>query len=131
MTTQHILALNDDQDILELFRVALEEEGYEVTVSLIVFEKLADIEQLRPDLILLDLRMGKEWEGWHLLQRLKMHQPTASIPVIICSAAVNEVGKHLDYLRQHDIPIVYKPFDLDELLQQVRQTLQSATSAAP
>ena len=51
-----ILVINDDQSILELFHLILENEGYEVSSSLVVYEDVKDVEQLNPALIILDVK---------------------------------------------------------------------------
>ena len=118
-----ILVINDDQSILELFHLILESEGYEVSSSLVVYEDVKDVEQLNPALIILDVRIGYHAEGLLLLQKLKMYPPTKDIPVIICTAALSEMREQEETLRQKKIPVLYKPFDMDELLKLVHQFL--------
>jgi CheY-like chemotaxis protein len=118
-----ILVINDDQSILDLFHLILEGEGYKVNSSLVVYEDLKDIEQLNPDLIILDVKMGYHAGGLTLLQKLKMYPPTKNIPVMICTAALNEMREQEETLRQKKIPVLYKPFDMDELLKLVHQIL--------
>lgn len=120
-----ILVINDDQSILELFHLILESEGYEVSSSLVVYEDVKDVEQLNPALIILDVRIGYHAEGLLLLQKLKMYPPTKNIPVIICTAALSEMREQEETLRQKKIPVLYKPFDMDELLKLVHQILPS------
>lgn len=50
-----ILVINDTQEILELFRILLEEEGYEVILSGFPIQQISDFELIKPDLIILDL----------------------------------------------------------------------------
>jgi DNA-binding response OmpR family regulator len=121
-----ILVVNDDQGILELFRLLLESEGYEVHLSKICFEDVHDVERLRPDLIILDVKLGYHAEGLVLLQELKMYRPTSDIPVLLCTAAISLMREQEDVLREKGIPIVYKPFDIEELLTAVRLVLLPA-----
>ena len=118
-----ILVINDEQSILELFQLILEDEGYQVSTSLVVYEDVKDVEKLKPELIILDIRIGYHAEGLTLLQKLKMYPPTKDIPVILCTAAVNEMREQEEILRQKKIPVLYKPFDVDELLKLVHQIL--------
>ncbi len=125
-TKQHILVIDDDPSILELMRLILEGEGnYRVTTTEIVFETVIEIEHLQPDLILLDFLMQGRQTGWTLLQKLKLHRPTKDIPVVICTAALPDVKEQESIFTQKGIPILYKPFDVDELLHVVSQTLSS------
>lgn len=53
-----ILVINDTQEILDLFRILLEGEGYEVVLSGFPFQQISEIEQISPDLIILDIIFG-------------------------------------------------------------------------
>lgn len=122
--TARILVVNDTQEILELFRMILEEEGgYEVILSGFPIQEIEDVEQLKPDLIILDLVFGSEKTGMQMLQMLKMKRPTASIPVIICTAALDLVREQEGYLNSQGVHLIYKPFDIDHLMANVKRLL--------
>ena len=122
----HILIIDDDQSILEMMRLVLEEEGnYRVTTAESTFEEVADIERLQPDLILLDFLLQGRQTGWNFLQKLRLHRPTKDIPIVLCTAALSDVKEQESILIQKGIPILYKPFDVDELLHIVDQILSS------
>lgn len=123
-----ILVINDDQSILDLFSLLLEAEGYEVITSKVTYEDVKDIEGLRPALIILDFKIGNHSLGWTMLQKLKLYRPTKDIPLILCTAALNEVREQEETLRQKGIPLIYKPFEIDELLQVVQQFLPPRSS---
>jgi len=116
-----ILVVNDTQEILELFRMLLEEEGYEVVLSGFPIQQMSDIEQIHPDLIILDLVFGDQKSGWQMLQMLKMKRSTASIPVIVCTAALSMVREQEGYLVSQGVHVVFKPFDIDHLLTNIKQ----------
>ncbi len=119
----HVLVIDDDQSILELFRLILEPEGYQVTLSKSAFEDVQEVEQLKPDLIIMDFTLGRHEDGFLLLQKIKMYRPTKDIPIILCTAAVEIVVEQENVLREKGIPILYKPFDVDELLMVVERLL--------
>ncbi len=121
-----ILVVNDTQEILELFRSFLEEEeGYEVVLAGSPMQHIKDVEHINPDLIILDLIFGDEKTGLQMLQMLKMQRSTATIPVIVCTAAHNQVREQEGYLVSQGVHVVYKPFDLDLLITHVKQLLES------
>ena len=120
-----ILVVNDTQEILELFRMLLEGEGYEVVLSGFPIQQMSDIEQIHPDLIILDLVFGDQRSGWQMLQMLKMKRSTASIPVIVCTAALDMVREQEGYLVSQGVHVVFKPFDIDHLLTNIRQLVDS------
>ncbi|HZS77424.1 MAG TPA: response regulator [Ktedonobacteraceae bacterium] len=118
-----ILVVNDTQEILELFRALLEGEGYEVILSGFPFQDVSDIEKIAPDLIILDFVFGDQKSGWQMLQMLKMQRSTATIPVIVCTAALAMVREQEGYLVSQGVHVVYKPFDIDHLLKNVQELL--------
>jgi len=122
--SKHILVVNDTQDILEIFRILLEDEGYKVTLSSFPLQKVSEIRKLAPDLIILDVVFGEEKLGWQMLQLLKMQPLTAGIPVIICTASEKAVREMEGYLVSKNVLTVYKPFELEDLLMAVRQSLK-------
>ena len=121
-----ILVVNDTQEILELFRMLLEEEeGYDVILSGFPIQQIKEIEQIKPDLIILDLILGDERTGMQMLQMLQMQRSTATIPVLVCTAALQIVREQEGYLVSQGVQVVYKPFDIDDLLNNVKQLLES------
>jgi len=121
-----ILVVNDTQEILELFRMLLEEEeGYDVVLSGFPIQQIKEIEHIKPDLIILDLVLGDEKTGMQMLQMLKMQRSTASIPVLVCTAALQIVREQEGYLVSQGVHVVYKPFEIDDLMANVKQLLGS------
>jgi DNA-binding response OmpR family regulator len=116
---RHVLVVNDTQEILDLFREILEEEGYRVSLYSFTIRDLAEIEAKQPDLIILDFMIGGEDYGWQLLQKLKMNRATAKIPVIVCTAAVQLVRQFEGHLKEKAVGVVIKPFDIDDLVREI------------
>jgi len=85
-------------------------------------QHIKEVEQINPDLIILDLVFGDEKTG---LQMLQMQQSTATIPVIVCTAALDLVREQEGYLVSQGVHVIYKPFDLDHLRVNVKQLLES------
>src|SRR5262249_39677889 len=127
---KRILVINDTQNILELFRLFFEGEGYEVVLSGTPLQKVTEIEQLHPDLIVLDLIFRQEKTGWQMLQMLRMSRTTVHIPIVICTAALQDVQEQEGYLNSQGIRVVYKPFDLDVLLDTVKTALENASQSS-
>jgi DNA-binding response OmpR family regulator len=126
---KRILVINDTQEILELFRILFEEEGYEVILSGVPLQKVADVEQIHPNLIVLDIIFRQEKNGWQMLEMLRMNRTTAYIPIVICTAALKDVQEQEGYLNNQGIRIVYKPFDIDVLLDIVKIALETASQS--
>ncbi len=131
MAAARILVINDTQEILQLFQDLLEDEGYEVILSSFAPQSMYEIARLQPDLVILDLIFGSERIGWQVLQAMRMQRSTATIPVIICTAAAHQAREVEPQLISHGALLVLKPFDIDELLNIVRQALELPRTSAP
>ena len=118
-----LLVVEDQKKLLNSLKCGLEEEGYEVVLSGFPIQQISDVEQIHPDLIILDFVFGDKKSGWQMLQMLKMKRSTASIPVIVCTAALDMVREQEGYLVSQGIHVVFKPFDIDHLLTNVKQLL--------
>ncbi|HEX8032603.1 MAG TPA: response regulator, partial [Ktedonobacterales bacterium] len=123
-----IMVINDDQDILDLYELLLEDEGYEVVSSKLAFEHPIAVASLHPQLVILDLKFGTELEGWKMMQKLRMYRPTAKLPIIVSTAAVNQAREQEDHLRAEGIGIIYKPFQIEQFTQAVQQVLAAVES---
>jgi DNA-binding response OmpR family regulator len=122
----HIVVVNDTQEILELFREILEEEGFKVSLYSYAFSDIEQIVKLQPDLVLLDFMISGEDLGWQMLQKMKMDRRTAGVPVVVCSAAKRLLDELDGHLESKGVGVVLKPFDIDELVEEIRTTLKQA-----
>jgi CheY-like chemotaxis protein len=121
----HILVIDDTQEILDLIQELLEEEGYRVTTSMARLD-LDKVKTLAPDVIIQDLLFEQTQElGWKFLTLSQLDPEVARIPLILCTAATRtvndpEMAEHLDRL---GIRVVLKPFNVEELLSVLAETL--------
>ncbi len=120
---KHVLVVNDTQEILDLFTLILEEEGYRVTALGFAVEDLRKIIEIAPDLVILDLVFDREYVGWQTLQKMKMHRETEKLPVLVCTAEVRKAQEIQGYLAEKGVGLLLKPFDIDELIGQVGRLL--------
>ena len=129
---KRIVVINDTKEVLELFRDVLEVEmGHEVVLMSFAPDELSRIADEMPDLVIVDFIIGdREMEGWQLLQKLRMFEPTAQVPIIACTAAVRQVRESEAYLLEQGIEVVLKPFSVDQLEDAVRRALQVGESTA-
>lgn len=120
--TKKILVADDEVSIAELLEQSLSEEGYQVykaTQSLRFYDA---VRENHPDLILLDLMMPY-LEGEDELRLMQLSPDTSDIPVIVVTAK-QDVSKDEATLRSLGVRhIVRKPFDLNNLISLVRQTI--------
>ena len=122
--TKKILVVDDDASIADLLTTALSEEGYEVYKTVQSLRFYDAVREHHPQLILLDLMMPY-LEGEDELQLMKLAPETSNIPVIVVTAKPEaDVRAEEGLLRQLGVRhIVTKPFDLNHLVNLVKQTI--------
>ena len=118
------MVIDDTPEIRALFQELLAEEGYEVVAYADAIRDLAEVERVQPDLIILDHIIAGEAVGLTILQQLKRRRSTAQIPVIVCTAAANDVEEMEGSLKGKGVGLVLKPFAIDDLLAAVDQALE-------
>jgi DNA-binding response OmpR family regulator len=110
--------VDDDAEIIESLRLALEANGYEVLVARDGNQGLALTERENPDLVILDMMMPKR-SGFLVLERLRRTQEV-SPPVIMITA--NEGNRHKAYAEMLGVDeYLRKPFPMDKLLESVKR----------
>lgn len=119
-----IVVVNDSPELLELAELLLTDEDYDVKVALAGRGALDLIRTTRPDLIVLDIRLP-DISGWDILQALKLDPNTSSIPVLVCSAAVQELRSLEEQLARMGVDVLIKPFAIDTLLDKVQNLIGS------
>jgi len=120
--TKKILIMDDDPTIADLLAEALAYEGYETyktTQSLRFFDA---VHEHQPDLVLLDIMMPY-LDGRDELKLMAMSGLERKIPVIIVTAFLGAVNEEREFREAGVVEIVYKPFDLDKLVELVRATI--------
>jgi adenylate cyclase len=117
-----ILAVDDIPENLEILRMRLEANGYEVEIAADGEDGLAKARDLKPDLILLDIMMPK-LDGIAVVRQLKQDDSLRSIPVILVTARADtrDVVEGLD---AGGDDYLTKPFEHHALLARVRSMLR-------
>ena len=120
--TGNILVVDDSADNRFLVQTTLEYGGYEVALAENGKIALEKINQLQPDLILLDVMMP-EMDGYEVTRRIRQNADLSSyIPILLITADErSSVVKGLD-IGADDF--IRKPVDVDELLARVRSLLR-------
>jgi len=116
-----VLIVDDDERVREYVRVNLEMEGYAVREAGSAEEGLGVLEEVSPDLILLDVMMP-EVDGWEMLRRVQERHGVGAIPVVMFSGKVNERSADEATARGAQ-GFVGKPFDPQQLIEHAKQLL--------
>ncbi len=88
----YILVVDDDQDILEAMRIILESGGYSVTTVVDSQTALQELARQRPDLVILDVMMRYQDEGFQLSYQIKNNSDWSNIPILMITAVSQESG---------------------------------------
>jgi DNA-binding response OmpR family regulator len=119
MAEQTIVIANHDPTYLEMIKDILANEGYRSVHCIVGVGTHAEIRQLAPALVLLDISLDQPGQGWQLLDMLRLHPATARIPIIICSTDPWLLREKEGLLRTLHCETLEKPFDLEMLLAKI------------
>jgi DNA-binding response OmpR family regulator len=117
---QRVLLVDDDHEIVESVRYALEAGGYEVLVARDGNQGLAMAEREDPDLVVLDMMMPKR-SGFLVLEKLRRTRP---VPLRVIMITANEGSRHKAYAEMLGVDdYIRKPFAMDRLMESVNRLL--------
>jgi DNA-binding response OmpR family regulator len=118
---KRVLVVDDDNEIVESVRYALESKGYDVLVARDGNQGLAMAEREDPDLVILDMMMPKR-SGFLVLERLRRTRP---VPLRVVMITANEGSRHKAYAEMLGVDdYIRKPFAMDRLMESVTRLLE-------
>lgn len=121
MRNYRILVVDDENDICEILKFNLENEGYEVDTANSAEEAL-ELDLTQYDLLLLDVMMG-EISGFRMANQLKKKKATENIPIIFITAKDTEDDAMTGFNLGAD-DYISKPFSLREVQARVKAVLR-------
>lgn len=116
-----ILVVDDNRDNVEILRAFLESRGYRVAAAVDGTSALAKVEEVQPQLVLLDVMMPG-MDGWQVCRTIKNHPDHGATKVVMVTAKGDYEDK-FEGMRSGADDYVVKPVDLDELEEKVRRNL--------
>ena len=127
--TARVTVVNDNPDFLELVREILDGERYDTTtIDGDQPEALDRIRASRPDVLMIDLRMGTDgMHGWDIAQQVRADADLKRTPILVCSAdivALRELSA--DLADDHEVATLEKPFTIDHLTDSIEGLLVGA-----
>ena len=120
-----IYIVEDDKNIREIETFALKNSGYQVSDFEYAKDFYAKIEEKLPNLILLDIMLPDE-DGLTIVKKLRSHQDTKKIPVIMVTAKTTEIDK-VKGLDLGADDYLTKPFGVMELISRVKALLRRSS----
>ena len=117
---KRILLVDDDNEIVESLKLALEARGYKIMVARDGNQGLAMAEREDPDLVILDMMMPKR-SGFLVLEKLRRTRP---VPMRVIMITANEGSRHKAYAEMLGVDdYIRKPFAMDRLMESVERLL--------
>jgi CheY-like chemotaxis protein len=130
MSSAHrILVIEDDSAFREVLCAALEYDGYHPLPCDHIPEPV-NVQQLRASLVLLDLDLRGEPEGYGFLESLREWPWTRTLPVLVCSGHIVLTAPAAERVCALADGVLLKPLDLELLLDTVRNALDSGMGKA-
>jgi len=121
-----VLVVDDEKNIVQLARLYLNKEGYEVESAYDGLDALKKAKSVRPDLIILDIMMP-EMDGLAVCKELRK---TSNVPIIMLTARDDDVDRIVGLEIGAD-DYVTKPFNPRELVARVKAVLRRTAQDAP
>jgi CheY-like chemotaxis protein len=126
-----ILVIDDDKDHVAGIRLVLENSNYEVASANSREEGFLKVKEVKPDLILLDILMGKGADGVLFARKLRhdeAYTEASKTPIIVMTSMRQQTGFWFPGEPKHDVffpidEILEKPVKPEVLLKKVRQML--------
>ncbi len=129
-TTADILVIDDDRDLVSSVEIILQSKDYQVRSAFNGKEGYAKIEEKIPDLILLDVMMATDTEGFDLAYKLKNNPSYRQIPIVMITSFPQKMAEEGPERFQHIMgeswPVslfLEKPIDPEVLLETVEEVL--------
>ena len=119
MNSEKILIIEDEENILEAVKYTLTQEGYDVFTSVDGEDGLEKAQEIKPDLVLLDVMLPK-MDGFEVCRILRKD---LEMPVFMISAKAEEIDRVVGLEIGAD-DYITKPFSMRELVVRVRNSLR-------
>ena len=121
-TKAPVLVIDDKESIIDLIKLGLKYEGFEVVAANDGEEGIAAAQRTNPSFIILDW-MLPDMDGLEVCRRLRSNPTTHDIPILLLTAK-GEVGSRVEGLNTGADDYLTKPFSFEELVARIRAILR-------
>jgi len=128
LTPAPVLVIDDEESIVDLIKLGLKYEGFEVVAASDGDEGIAAAQRTNPVFIILD-RMLPDMDGLEVCRRLRSNPTTVDIPILLLTAK-DEVGSRVEGLNTGADDYLTKPFSFEELVARIRAILRRLNHGA-
>lgn len=128
MENKKILIIDDDLDFVTATGVTLEAKGYKVSSANNKKDGIEKVEEVKPDLIIMDVMMNKMSDGFDLARELKNDERYKKIPILMLTAIGEKTGFNFSAVAGDKawLPIdeyVEKPIKSEELIAKIQKLI--------
>ncbi len=116
-----IMVVDDEPDTVDLVKLVLETEGFEVMTAYSGRECLEKIAIEKPDAVLLDIMMP-EMDGWEVFKKIK--EIDRALPVAMLTVRNQDIDKMLGLHVLKADDYITKPFGRKELVERVKKIVE-------
>ncbi|MEH2083803.1 MAG: response regulator [Nostoc sp.] len=116
--TKHILVCDDIEQMVQVMKLVLESEGYEVSTANRGSEAIDKIKIKKPHLLITNLMMP-DMSGWDVINYVRQNLKINTLPILIVSANNEE-----DFRNNEVAGFLYKPVQLDVFVKKVKSILE-------
>ena len=127
-TTAPVLVIDDEESIIDLIKLGLKYEGFEVVAASDGEEGIASAQRTNPIFIILDW-MLPDMDGLEVCRRLRSNPTTHDIPILLLTEK-GEVGSRVEGLNTGADDYLTKPFSFEELVARIRAILRRLNHSA-
>lgn len=120
---ERILVVDDNNDILQIVKIILENNGFQVLVTPNGEETFSKTDTFNPHLILMDVFLSSGIDGREICKILKSNSETKNIPVILFSAQVKMDDA---FTKWGANDFIAKPFEVKELISKIKSHLSDS-----
>lgn len=125
----HVLVIDPSQAILDALSLLLADEGYAVSTARTLADPFA-LRAARPDVVICEPVLPQRPTDLGLGALARLRATLGAVPLILCTAASSLVEPVRACLEAQGMRIVYKPFDIETLLQAIAESMCAAPVTA-
>ncbi|MCB1096021.1 MAG: response regulator [Verrucomicrobiae bacterium] len=119
--SRRILAIDDEQDFLDLLKTSLEHGGrFSVATETDPFHALEIVDEFRPDLCIVDMKMP-EMDGNELIKRIRQRSHLTKTPIIVLTGLLSDTN--VEAVSKDHVLYLSKPVVLKELIYCIEEHL--------
>lgn len=121
MSNVEILVVDDEPNVLVTYRLILQQQGFHVNAAISSEEARHYIDSLKIDLLLCDLSLEKQESGFDVIEYLRKKDP--KVPAVLLTGYATQDAS--DWAEKRGIPVLYKPIDIQQLLETINSLIKN------